>query len=138
MLDRGDPYFPSDMATHISHTHPTMSWENVTDAPTPLTLDNLDSLNPFGGENVYLTSTEDLITLPSYLKGQKPDPDTLQTAGAISCVIIVVDKGDGITDAFFMYFYTYNKGPAALGHEVGNHLGDWYEYLSSPVSKPLM
>lgn len=124
-LDRGDPYFPSDMATHLKHTHPTKDWKNITDAVRPLDLDNLHTLNDEGGKDVYLTSTVDLITLPPFLKGQKPDPKTLQTAGAISCVIIVVDKGSGITDAFFMYFYTYNKGPAALGHEVGNHLGDW-------------
>lgn len=125
-LDRADPYFPSDMATHLAHTHPTKDWENITDAVQTLDLDNLHTLNDEGGKDVYLTSTVDLITLPPFLKGQKPDQKTLQTAGAISCVIIVVDKGSGIMDAFFMYFYTYNKGPAALGHEVGNHLGDWY------------
>ncbi|CZR62114.1 related to VPS62 Vacuolar Protein Sorting [Phialocephala subalpina] len=124
-LDRADPYFPSDMATHLAHTHPTKDWKNITDAVQTLNLDNLHTLGDEGGKDVYLTSTVDLITLPPFLKGQKPDQKTLQTAGAISCVIIVVDKGSGIMDAFFMYFYTYNKGPAALGHEVGNHLGDW-------------
>ena len=92
-----------------------------------LTLDNLDSLNEKGGEEVYLSSNENLGTTPKYLHGQAPSKETLQTAKAVSTVVIVVDKGNGIVDAFYMYFYTFNQGPSVYGHEIGNHLGDWYE-----------
>jgi hypothetical protein len=44
---------------------------------------------------------------------------------AISCVIVVVEKENGVEDAFYFYFYSFNEGPSALGHQAGNHLGDW-------------
>jgi hypothetical protein len=85
----------------------------------------LDTLNDLGGEDVYLTSNEDLGKIPNYLHGQAPNKKTLQTEEAVSTVVIVVDKGDGIVDAFYMYFYTFNQGPTVYGHELGDHLGDW-------------
>jgi hypothetical protein len=116
-------YFPGDLATHIRNTHPAVNFTPV--ETDPLGLAVLDVLNDLGGEEVYLTSTEDLETLPEYLHGQPPSKKTLQTEKAISTVVIVIDKGDSIVDAFYMYFYTFNKGPTVFGHEVGNHLGDW-------------
>ncbi|PBP16503.1 vacuolar protein sorting-associated protein 62 [Diplocarpon rosae] len=97
----------------------------VAGAPSPLTLDNLNSLNDLGGESVFLSSKEDLVMLPEFLKGQAPDPKSLATTGAKSCAVIVVAKGSGLVDAFYMYFYALNDGPSALGHQVGSHLGDW-------------
>lgn len=124
-LDNNDKYYPSDMLKHIANTHPEVNHTAVEGVPDPLTLDNLDKLNEFGGKNIYLTSTENLIKYPKFLHGKKPDSKTLQTGKAKSCVVVVVEKGDSILDAFYMYFYTFNEGPTALGHTVGNHLGDW-------------
>jgi hypothetical protein len=123
-LDKGDVYYPSDMATHLASTYPAINFTRLDGAPESLTLSNLDMLNEMGGKDVYLTSSSPLIKMPSFLNGQKPNPKTLQTENAISCVVIVVDKGVGVVDAFYMYFYTFNDGPSALGHKVGNHLGD--------------
>ena len=125
-LDKGDLFYPSDLVTHVSNTHPELNHTTIKDTPERLTLDNLNILNDVGGDKVYLTSTENLIKLPNYLKGEPPNKKTLQTGNAISCVIALAEKADGILDAFYIYFYTFNEGPTALGHRVGNHLGDWY------------
>ena len=124
-LDKGDDYYPSDLAAHIVNTHPTVNFTSIEGIPTHLSLDNLDKLNDFGGDKVYLTSTKSAIKLPKFLHGKKPGASTLRTHHARSCVVIVVEKEDGIIDAFYMYFYSFNAGPSALGHTAGNHVGDW-------------
>lgn len=124
-LDSKDKYFPSDLATHLKNTHAEVNFKSVEGAPEILTLENLGSLNKSGGANVYLTSNEDVTTLPTFLTAHPPDPKTLATTDAKSSAIILVDKGDGVTDAFYMYFYTFNQGPTFAGHELGDHLGDW-------------
>lgn len=40
-------------------------------------------------------------------------------------VLVVVDKGHGIVDAFWFYFYSYNLGNTVLNVRFGNHVGDW-------------
>ncbi|KAI9841567.1 MAG: Vacuolar protein sorting-associated protein 62 [Sclerophora amabilis] len=40
-------------------------------------------------------------------------------------VLIVVDKGNGIVDAFWFYFYSFNLGNLVLNVRFGNHVGDW-------------
>ncbi|KAL2204211.1 hypothetical protein CC79DRAFT_1324983 [Sarocladium strictum] len=55
-------------------------------------------------------------------RGHKPDKDGYTRAPAI---LILVDKGSGIVDAFWMFFYSYNLGQTVLGIRFGNHVGDW-------------
>lgn len=126
LLDKKESFYPSDLAAHISNMHAALNYTTITDAPNPLTLDNLDSLNNVATENVYLTSTSKLIQMPQYLHGRVPNSKTLKTEDAVSCVVIMVEKGDSIVDVFYMYFYTFNQGPTVYGHELGDHLGDWY------------
>lgn len=57
-----------------------------------------------------------------YSRGHKPDKEGYTRAPA---VLIVVDKGSGIVDAFWMFFYSYNLGQTVLGIRFGNHVGDW-------------
>ena len=131
-LDREETYFPSDISRHIRKTHPTYNFTDVPLTEKP-TLDNLSNLNShLDSEHIYLTSTKNVIDLPKFLQGKKPDAKTLQTHHAKSCAVIVVEKEDGIVDAFYMYFYSFNAGPHALGSVVGNHVGDWQ------VSLPLI
>ncbi|KAL0932545.1 vacuolar protein sorting-associated protein TDA6-like protein 2 [Colletotrichum truncatum] len=40
-------------------------------------------------------------------------------------VLILVDKGSGIVDAFWFFFYSYNLGQTVLNIRFGNHVGDW-------------
>ncbi|KAH7325920.1 hypothetical protein B0I35DRAFT_421487 [Stachybotrys elegans] len=55
-------------------------------------------------------------------RGHKPDADGRSDAPA---VLVLVDKGDGILDAFWFFFYSYNLGQTVLGIRFGNHVGDW-------------
>jgi hypothetical protein len=124
-LDTAEAYFPSDMFAQLQNTHPDLNFTTITDAPSPLTLDNLAALNAYGnnGENVYLTSNIDVTTAPTWLDGVVPD-STGKTNKATSCSIIVNDHGSGCVDAFYMYFYAYNQGITILFHYLGDHIGD--------------
>jgi hypothetical protein len=55
-----------------------------------------------------------------------PDPSGRSPAPAI---LILVDKGNDILDAFWFYFYSYNLGTTVLNIRFGNHLGDWEHSL---------
>ncbi|KAL1630667.1 hypothetical protein SLS54_000538 [Diplodia seriata] len=118
-----DAYYPSDFQAQIDNTQPEIDFKVVSDAESPLTLNNLDSLNSFG-EEVYLTSKDDITQVPPWLRGVKPDCNG-KTDDATTAAVIVNDKGNGTVDAFYMYFYAYNWGGVVLDLQVGNHVGDW-------------
>lgn len=40
-------------------------------------------------------------------------------------VMLIVDKGNDVVDAFWFYFYSYNLGNQVFGVRFGNHIGDW-------------
>lgn len=40
-------------------------------------------------------------------------------------VLIVVEKDNGVVDAFWFYFYHYNLGNSVFSIRFGNHVGDW-------------
>lgn len=122
-LDTAETYFPSDLASHVSHVLPEINRTVVAGAASPLTLDNLDSLNSAG--SVYLTSKEGINASPqpSWFTGVKPDASG-KTNGAVSSAIIVADKGSGLVDVFYFYFYSYDQGNKVLGIEFGDHVGD--------------
>jgi hypothetical protein len=105
-LHSTESYFPSDLGAQLANTQPENNYEVVSGAPSPLTLDNLDSLNALNGSNVYLTSKDDTTSnpQPQWLKGVIPD-STGKTDGAVSTSIIVNDYGNGTVDAYYMYFY---------------------------------
>ena len=44
-------------------------------------------------------------------------------------VLIVVDKGQGIVDAFWFYFYSFNLGNGVFNIRFGSHVGDWEHTL---------
>jgi len=115
-----DLYKPSDIATQLANTEPEVDFNVVSDQP--LTLDDLAFLNDLGGVNVYLTSKvkPDSKPIPEYLLGVLPN-DEGETEGAVSSTIIVNDHGDGTVDAFYFYFYAFDRG----AFSIGNHVGDW-------------
>ncbi|SMR56264.1 unnamed protein product [Zymoseptoria tritici ST99CH_3D1] len=52
----------------------------------------------------------------------KPQPGGKSSAPAI---LIVVPKPDGVVDAFWFFFYSFNLGQTVLNIRFGNHVGDW-------------
>lgn len=59
-------------------------------------------------------------------RGHKPDSDGYSQAPA---VLILVDKGSGVLDAFWFFFYSYNLGQTVFGLRFGNHVGDWEHFM---------
>lgn len=130
-LDQNDPYFPSDIQAQLDHTNPELNFTALNDIPSGLSLDNLAQLNALAGCttfsncNIYLTSKDNVTADPQWLHGVEPDPVTGETVGAKSCAIIVNDHGNGIVDAFYMYFYAFNLGLQVLNQTQDDHVGDW-------------
>jgi hypothetical protein len=57
-----------------------------------------------------------------------PSPKGQQIQGGRSdapAVLVVVDKGHGIVDAFWFFFYSFNLGNVVFNVRFGNHVGDW-------------
>ena len=115
---------PSDIASQVDHTTPKVKGVPVANAPSPLTLNSLDGLNALGGKDVWLTSQEGITAYPKWFYGVAPDGNG-QTNNVISAAIVTVDKGNGVLDAFYFYFYAFNQGNEVLGSEFGSHVGDW-------------
>jgi hypothetical protein len=44
-------------------------------------------------------------------------------------ILLVMDKGNGIVDAFWFYFYSFNLGNTVVNVRFGNHVGDWEHCL---------
>jgi hypothetical protein len=124
---------PSDLQAQLNNTVPEVNFTAVTNVPSPPLLSNLDQLNSAASCNpgqfnpcpLYLTSKVSPNSTPSWLYGVLPDPVTYETVGAKSCAIIVNDHGNGVVDAYYMYFYAFNLGQTVLGQILGNHVGDW-------------
>lgn len=72
---------------------------------------------------IYKSHHRSLMKRSAY---SKPDPSGRSPAPA---VLILVDKGNDIIDAFWFYFYSYNLGTTVLNIRFGNHLGDWEHSL---------
>lgn len=62
------------------------------------------------------------IPQPPGTPGHKPDASGYSKAPA---VLVLVDKGSGVLDAFWFFFYSYNLGQTVLNMRFGNHVGDW-------------
>ncbi|GAB7360506.1 hypothetical protein MBLNU230_g8456t1 [Neophaeotheca triangularis] len=62
------------------------------------------------------------------LRQARNSSDQAPTAGGHSsapAMLIVVPKEDGIVDAFWFFFYSYNLGNQVFNVRFGNHVGDW-------------
>ena len=128
-LAQGEQYYPSDIGQQLVHTIPYVNYTAIPDPPSPLTLDNLNQLNNYGnnGAYVYLQSIEGAASNAGWFKGVIPDGSG-RTENAISSVIITVNHGSGLLDAFYFYFYAFNMGNMILGSPYlifGDHVGDW-------------
>ncbi|KAL5392811.1 hypothetical protein DPSP01_000509 [Paraphaeosphaeria sporulosa] len=127
-LFSSDTYRPASPAATLANTRPQIARRDIAFPTAPLTLANLDQLNNVGargGEDVYLTSTADVTTQPTWLRGIQPSA----SGDEKTCAVIVVDKGNGVVDAFYMYFWAFNWGGVVLGNQLGDHVGDWEHNL---------
>ena len=122
-LYSSDPYRPADISAQLVHTQPEINYAAISIGP--LNLDNLNSsLTNYTGSSIYLTSTDDITSNPSWLQGVTPN-NSGETEGATSCAIIVNDHGAGLVDVFYMYFYAFDYGGEYFAHVIGDHVGDW-------------
>ncbi|RAL12164.1 uncharacterized protein BO97DRAFT_470394 [Aspergillus homomorphus CBS 101889] len=98
----------------LMHTIPMVNWTSIPGSQSPLTLDDLASLNSMGNTSVYLTSKEgiDANPQPHWFYGVEPSVNG-------------VTEVFGTLDAFYFYFFAYKQGNTVLGMQLGNHVGDW-------------
>ena len=151
-LHSGEKFWPCDITEHLKHVTPHLNYTPMAAASTGLNLTNLDKLNEYtNGRFVYLTSDDNVEERPDWLEGEKNIPDDPQelskkvavqrplgAGGAAGihgghsdapAVLVVVNKGHGIVDAFWFFFYSYNLGNLVFNVRFGNHIGDWEHTL---------
>ena len=58
------------------------------------------------------------------LHGAKNKPLPVGKSNA-PVILVVVPKGNGVVDAFWFFFYSFNLGQKVLNVRFGNHVGDW-------------
>jgi hypothetical protein len=138
-LHSEDPFKPSDFLQHVRHTTPLLDRKPIPDLPQ-LDLDNLELLNKYG-EQVALTSNDDITKEPEWLFGESPDASG-KIHDSIPCCVIAVEKSPRDVDVFYFYFYSYDRGANItqvlepingifdLDDErrklhFGDHVGDW-------------
>jgi hypothetical protein len=85
----------------------------------PLSGTCYDPYNPPRGPHTDLRKRS---TLDLNGERHKPEPGGRSSAPAI---LIVVPKENGIVDAFWFFFYSFNLGQTVLNIRFGNHVGDW-------------
>ncbi|KAL6712833.1 Vacuolar protein sorting-associated protein 62 [Lecanora helva] len=148
-----EQFWPCDIAEHLSHTTPDLDYTPIQHISQSPNLTTLNRLNDYGNaRHVYLTSNDNVEERPEWLGGQKNIPDEFgdddiktnsarfsirrklseQTHGGRSdapAVLITVDKGHGVVDAFWFFFYSYNLGNLVFNVRFGNHVGDWEHTL---------
>lgn len=151
-LNSEEQFWPCDIREHLFHITPELNYTPIRGLPQS-NLSNLDQLNQFeNGRHVFLTSNDNVEDRPDWLGGQINIPDDFtndekadhlepqtsrgqirkQSHGGRSdapAVLLSIDKGDGIVDAFWFFFYSYNLGNVVFNIRFGNHIGDWEHTL---------
>lgn len=146
-LYSGEQFWPSDIAEHLSHVTPNLNYTPIQATSINPNLTNLDHLNEYSrGRYIYLKSDDNVEERPDWLVSKKNIPNASYHENAsvfkesytnerqsgrsdAPAVLIVVNKGRGIVDAFWFYFYSYNLGNIVLNVRFGNHVGDWEHSL---------
>ena len=65
---------------------------------------------------------------PSSPSNPFPNPSAFARSAA-PAFLITIPKPDGVLDAFWFFFYSFNRAPRVLGLQFGNHIGDWEHTL---------
>ncbi|KAG8532474.1 uncharacterized protein KY384_002351 [Bacidia gigantensis] len=150
-----EEYWPTDMSDHIPHTHPAIGYDPITNSNPILNISNLNLLNQYEhGRHVFLTSNDDVEDHPPWIKGEQNIPTKFTyppkhsrnlkdynkpktngskpTHGGYSpapAILITVPKGNNTLDAFWFFFYSFNRGNSVFNIRFGNHVGDWEHTL---------
>ena len=151
-----EQFWPCDIAEHLKHVTPELNYTPIQGRLQYSNLTNLDRLNDYeNGRYVYLTSNDNVEERPDWLGGQKnipeeyseeamrthmrdfqvraPSKKSNETAqggrSEAPAVLLTVNKGKGVVDAFWFYFYSYNLGNKVFNVRFGNHVGDWEHSL---------
>lgn len=61
--------------------------------------------------------------------GTAPRSNAKAGRSGAPAVLVVVDKGNGVVDAFWFFFYSFNQGNMVFNIRFGNHVGDWEHTL---------
>ena len=142
-LYSGEQFWPSDIAEHLTHVTPNLNYTPIQAKSINPNLTNLDRLNEYSsGRYVYLKSDDNVEERPDWLESKKNIPshedgrdpkkhgkDYRPGRSDAPAILIVVNKGRGVVDAFWFYFYSYNLGNVVLNVRFGNHVGDWEHSL---------
>jgi hypothetical protein len=144
-LYSGEKYWPCDIGEHLYHTTPELNYTPVQASLQHPRLDNLNELNRWEyGRHMFLTSNDNVEDHPEWLLGEKNIPAAppsrpgshrgFSSRAAIQgiqggrsdapAILVVVNKGHGIVDAFWFFFYSFNLGNVVI-LRFGNHVGDW-------------
>ena len=59
----------------------------------------------------------------------KRNPPTKTGKSTAPAILVVVPKDNGIVDAFWFFFYSFNQGQKVFNIRFGNHVGDWEHTL---------
>ena len=158
-LHSQEQFWPSDLEDHLVHTTPHLNYTSLHTGEQNLTISDLAKLNKLDtGQFTYLQSNDDVEESPLWLRSDHniPTPFVVRSydnrtltnilspglssrflrgrevqegKSAAPAICIIVEKQDGVVDAFWFYFYSYNYGNKVLGMRFGNHVGDWEHSL---------
>lgn len=128
-LFSGEKFWPSDIEHHLRHVDPYVNYTDVSaENPAPDS-SNLADLNKYG-RRIFLQSQDNVENRPTWLTSEYGIPKGPSDRNATGhsdapAYLVVVNKGKGIVDAFWFFFYSYNLGNKVLNVRFGNHVGDW-------------
>ncbi|KAJ5567165.1 hypothetical protein N7535_006471 [Penicillium sp. DV-2018c] len=72
---------------------------------------------------------ENIRDLRKRYGGKEIHDDSAGGRSDAPAILVVMDKGNGIVDAFWFYFYSFNLGNTVVNVRFGNHVGDWEHCL---------
>jgi len=148
--EKNIPKSPPDSGVEDEDEVAWAEWDGRIDGPSPEETDDArkdwsevgeGSFREQGGERP--NPTVGSVPAPPETVGDEQLPDEIRSRvieqksqkrirGGRSdapAVLVVVDKGHGVVDAFWFYFYSFNLGNVVLNVRFGNHVGDWEHSL---------
>lgn len=119
---------PEDRAQWFDASNPHLPDEEACDDDELTTLAN--ELGDFDREEFLFGDGDDIEQeLRKRYGGQPIHVEKTGGRSNAPAVLLVIEKGNGIVDAFWFYFYSFNLGNVVFDVRFGNHIGDWEHCL---------